>query len=132
MATLSFRSASGRLDFYGSDGNDVVFISGAIDLNLIAAGGGADIISGSQAVSASGAELLMGAGNDTIVLSASEAASATVLGGGGADSITLDINTNDVTALELLVTQLVWLKGHDHPSHTGRLLDDQLPGCWRC
>ena len=90
--TLTFTANSGQLDsLYGGDGDDVVAISGQIDVSLINAGGGSDIISGSDAVSASGAALQMGAGNDTIVLSAAEAASATLLGGGGADSITLDV-----------------------------------------
>ena len=90
--TLTFTGNSGVLDsVYGGDGDDVVAISGQIDVSILNLGGGSDIVSGSDAVSASGASLKMGAGNDTIVLSAAEAASATLYGGGGADSITLDV-----------------------------------------
>ena len=87
--TLTFTADSGQLDsLYGGD--DDVAISGQL-MSPSSIGAGSDIISGSDAVSASGAPLQMGAGNDTIVLSAAEAASATLLGGGGADSITLDV-----------------------------------------
>ena len=91
--TLSFSGASGKLDtLYGGDGNDVVDLNAAVDINDIFLGGGADLVSGEAAISASGASILMGAGNDTVVMTAGEFASATVLGGGGADSISIDID----------------------------------------
>ena len=91
--TLSFSGASGALDtFYGGDGNDVLDINAAIDISTILLGAGADVLTGAAAVSASGASIKLGAGNDTVVMTAGELASATILGGGGADSISLDID----------------------------------------
>ena len=123
--TLSFTANSGQLDsLYGGDGNDVVNISGQIDISLINGGAGSDIISGSDAVSASGAQFQMGAGNDTIVLTAAEAASATLLGGGGADSITLDVNAAS-TAVKI-AGDAAGVVGKDTITltHTGNLLDE--------
>ena len=54
-------------------------------------GGGSDVLTGAAAVSASGASIKLGAGNDTVVMTAGELASATILGG-GADSVSLDVD----------------------------------------
>ena len=75
----------------GGDGNDVVNIAGAIDFGALKVGGGADVISGSQAVSASGATIALGAGQDTLNISAGTFASANVVAGGGADSISVTL-----------------------------------------
>jgi len=92
--TIDVRSAGTTVlnSVYGGDGNDLLILSGLADIQNVFMGGGSDFISGSVAVSASGSEILLGAGADTVSMTAATFASSTVLGGGGADSIAIDLN----------------------------------------
>jgi hypothetical protein len=73
-------------------GSDVVALSGVLTMSSkasIKGGSGADIISGADDNVLSGANLLMGAGKDTITISATLNSGQIVMGG-GADVITFD------------------------------------------
>ena len=93
--TVTFSGANTIESFALGDGSDRIEISGGILTVLggssIEGGDGADIISGNgggQNAVFSGASVLMGAGKDTITLSAT-LNSAQFVGGGGADVFTL-------------------------------------------
>ena len=91
--TIDIRSAGPTVlnSVYGGDGDDLLILSGLADVENVFMGGGSDFISGSVALSASGAEILLGAGADTVSITASEFASSTVWAAAG-DSIAADIN----------------------------------------
>jgi hypothetical protein len=101
--TVTFSGANTISTFNLGAGSDRLEISGGILTVLggstIAGGAGGDIISGNgggQNAVFSGASVLMGAGADTITLSAT-LNSATFVGGGGADDFELDGNAVDTT-----------------------------------
>jgi len=82
--TVTFSGNSIISDLALGDGSDAVTFKGTQDLSLLKGGAGADDISGNALISASGASILMGAGNDTVNLTAI-LNSGNVVGGGGAD-----------------------------------------------
>jgi hypothetical protein len=96
--TINLNGGNTLSDLALGAGSDKVLISGTLTISSkgsIKGGAGADIISGIGTNVLSGASLLMGAGKDTIILSAN-INSGLIVGGGGADVI--DIDSNDLAS----------------------------------
>jgi hypothetical protein len=100
--TVTFSGANSVGNLGLGAGSDRVEVKGALAMQgggSIKAGKGADIISGNSNSDFSGASLLMGAGKDTITLSADAGGlqSANFVGGGGADVFNVVGNAFDTT-----------------------------------
>jgi Ca2+-binding RTX toxin-like protein len=90
--TITISGASQVSDVALGAGSDVVNVRGAVTQaggDVIQGGAGADRITGATDNALSGASVLLGAGKDTLTLSAT-IASGLINGGGGADVITFD------------------------------------------
>ena len=98
--TLSGEGGASIANVAGGDGGDLITLGGTATFSAIGGGAGHDTItvaSAASAILATGATLTMGAGNDVftdVSGSLSSQTGAGILGGGGADTITLNAITN--------------------------------------
>jgi len=89
--TFALTGTAGAMNtILGGDGSDVVELHTGSEFSAIKLGAGADLVSGIGDVSADTGFIALGAGADTLTLSALTFQEGTIYGGGGSDKLNLD------------------------------------------
>ena len=89
--TLALTGTDGVINtILGGDGSDVIQLHTGSEFSSVKLGAGADLISGVGNISADTGFIGLGAGADTLTLSATTFQEGTIFGGGGSDLINLD------------------------------------------
>lgn len=110
----------------GGDGSDVINLGVGSEFSSLQLGAGADLVTGAGTVSASTGFIGLGAGQDTLTLTASVFTEGTIFGGGGNDSIFLDI---DASAGEVVIRgDATGITGNDTITLTNEFVSGSVEG----
>jgi hypothetical protein len=135
-STFAFGAGGDTLTLSGADivansikggaGSDVINLGVGSEFSSLALGAGADLVTGAGSVSASTGFIALGAGQDTLTLTASDFTEGTIYGGGGNDSIFLDI---DSSAQEVVIRgDATGIAGNDTITLTNEFVSGSVEG----
>jgi hypothetical protein len=135
-STFAFGAGGDTLTLSGTDvnantvkggaGSDVINLGNGAEFSSLVLGAGADLVTGAGSISASTGLIALGAGQDTLTLTASEFTEGTILGGGGNDSIFFDI---DASVSEIVIRgDATGITGNDTITLTNQFVSGSVQG----